>query len=310
MEIKNAGQAPDGSFKMSQYNAAAMAINDDAQARNATPTIPIEGSQCKTRLEALKRMWRTWNDHLRAVSGWGCRDDGLPQASISVMDDYFKKNPKRKQFRHHLPVCHGQLKELIDGQMATGAYATDINAVLLESQNAELNTISDPEEDSESVRFSMEGSPVSVSSSSPSERMQSTFPVNLRRRALSHATETASKKRSKMSGTEKIAEAIEASGSRLGDSIQAMTDAIDMEQQRIDVVMDILEREFAHLTVNAQLALAMELENPIKRSMFVRYNASKRIRMAKGLLGSVWQEEEDREISDVEVSGGGDDDSS
>jgi hypothetical protein len=296
INIKAAGQAPDGSFKMSQYNAAAAAISNDARLRNAPLGKAIDGYQCKTRLEALKRTWRHWTDHNKAISGWGTRSDGLPQASEAVMDDYFKAHPNRKPFRNAFPICYNQLMELIDGTTATGSYAIDIDELLINdtaSQNLEPADDSEIEGESYPTRSSLESSPESLSSAGHIDNSRNASSENLRKRALSRSIEVQAKRRTRMSGPEKIASAIETSGNQIGASMKALANAllVDPEQERIDAVTDLVEREFLYLNGHVRLVLCLKLDDAIKRSAFLRTTSDTRIELAKGLLEDMWQEE-------------------
>jgi hypothetical protein len=110
--------------------------------------------QLTNKYDYWKTCWREWEAHIKACSGWGRHEvTGLPYTDKpGVMDGYFGQHIKRRPFRKKHPPHFEQLKELLEGKMASGEYAASIDDALDENSawnNQEDDSISLSDTDAE-----------------------------------------------------------------------------------------------------------------------------------------------------------------
>ncbi|KAN0076602.1 hypothetical protein V8E54_006744 [Elaphomyces granulatus] len=75
--------------------------------------MPISESQCSSKLDYFKRIWKTWEAHLATISGWSWNQEiGVPETDPAIMDAYFKKHKDRRRFRHAPPPYKDMLEAL------------------------------------------------------------------------------------------------------------------------------------------------------------------------------------------------------
>jgi hypothetical protein len=161
------GQAAEGGFKAVTWNACVKAI---------TPYYRGEGhlsaKSCRNKFAVYKKVWRQWKTHLRAVSGWGSNEEGVPVNESDVEDNYFADHQDRSIFRDTLPPYYTQLKDIVGDAVATEAHAhgPDSDTDGGENMDEDLQSIgheSDSEDDVRSHRISSPGSSRSSMTASP-----------------------------------------------------------------------------------------------------------------------------------------------
>jgi len=110
------GKQADGGFK-------GVALKEAERAISAVTTQVVSTAKIETKYEFYKRIWKTWKEHIRACSGWGVREDGLPiedPYGPEATELYFETHINRRQFRDNLPPFFPELEEILSDRLATG----------------------------------------------------------------------------------------------------------------------------------------------------------------------------------------------
>ena len=116
VEARKAGQGRStGTFELSTFSGALPKLQPHGKK-------PITESQCSSKLEHIRGIWREWGVHLKAVSGWTWnKEKGVPESDPTVMDRYFaiRAHNGRKRFRH-APPPHKNMMEFLFGAVTSG----------------------------------------------------------------------------------------------------------------------------------------------------------------------------------------------
>lgn len=103
--------------------------------------MPISESQCSSKLDYFKRIWKTWEAHLATISGWSWNQEiGVPETDPAIMDAYFEKHKDRRRFRHAPPPYKDMLEALFIGALASGNASLSIQeAIAIDSSDSDSN---------------------------------------------------------------------------------------------------------------------------------------------------------------------------
>jgi Myb/SANT-like DNA-binding domain len=125
VDAQCAGQGTDnGSFKATTYTEIIPKLREHT-------SMLLSEAQCSSKLDYFKRIWKTWEAHLAAISGWSWNEEkGVPETDPAVMDIYFDKHKDRRRFRHAPPPYKEMLEALFVGALATGDTAFSLEEVV------------------------------------------------------------------------------------------------------------------------------------------------------------------------------------
>lgn len=172
VEARNAGRGGDNaSFKTSIYTEILASLRP-------LSNMPISETQCVSKLDYFKKIWKMWEAHLGAVSGWTWNEEkGVPETDAATMDIYFRAHKDRRRFRHAPPPFKEMLEALFVGVLATGELGLSVQE-LMDGNDSFDEQVSDgePTNDNNLITISGDRSPDVIAIESSPERQISWSP--------------------------------------------------------------------------------------------------------------------------------------
>ncbi|KAF2752519.1 hypothetical protein EJ05DRAFT_481225 [Pseudovirgaria hyperparasitica] len=109
-----------GTFPKAVWTAAEIELGEHVPFK-------LTAAMVRSKFGTWKEVYKAWNEHLNALSGWWWSDTlGTYQADPETMDEYFTTHKDRRRFRREGPPHLELLEQIFGDVVATGQYSRSI----------------------------------------------------------------------------------------------------------------------------------------------------------------------------------------